>query len=172
MVTPLPTRPPPHDFQKSSKIVRFLMKIFPYIFVFCSRVLTRFKVHNDIFPTTLYVLGLLFCIPEQNDTQVGNSDFPTSSGRETGEVVVVIVIIVVAPLPHDPHPMIFIFSKIDHFLKENATCFFVTLPTRFEVHNDLPTSHFNHFSHNTLCWWVSFSTSLSKHKAQVGNHKF
>ena len=28
------------------------------------------------------------------------------------------------------------------------------------------------FSHNTLCLWVSFSASLSKHKANVENRKF
>ena len=27
-------------------------------------------------------------------------------------------------------------------------------------------------SHNTLCLWVSFSTSLSKHKAHIENPKF
>ena len=30
----------------------------------------------------------------------------------------------------------------------------------------------NFFSHNTLCLWVSFSTSLSKHKAHIENPKF
>ena len=50
-------------------------------------------------------VGLLFYIPEHNETKIRNSEFSTPSGSETVEVVIVIV--VVAPLPHDPHPMIF-----------------------------------------------------------------
>ena len=46
--------------------------------------------------------GLLFYIPEHNDTQIGNSEFSAPSGSKTLVVVIVIVIIVivvVAPLP-------------------------------------------------------------------------
>ena len=56
-------------------------------------------MRNDIFPTTLVDVGLLFCIPEYNDTQVRNSHFSTSRGGEKVEVVVVVIVVVVAPLP-------------------------------------------------------------------------
>ena len=88
VVAPLPTRPPPHNFQKSSKIDHFLIANF--VFVIFAPVPIRFKVHNDIFdvvaprgliPTTLYVLGLLFYVPEHNDTKIGNSKFSVPSGR-------------------------------------------------------------------------------------------
>ena len=48
------------------------------------------------------MVGLLFYIPEHNDTQIGNSEFSAPSGSITLVVIVVIVIIVVvvvAPLP-------------------------------------------------------------------------
>ena len=70
VVAPLPTRPPPHDFQKSSKIDRFL--IANLLCVIVAPLPTRFKVHNDIFiivaplnliPTTLYVCGSSFLHP-------------------------------------------------------------------------------------------------------------
>ena len=45
-------------------------------------------------------VGLLFYIPEHNDTQIGNSEFSAPSGSNTLVVVViVVVVIVVAPLP-------------------------------------------------------------------------
>ena len=45
-------------------------------------------------------VGLLFYIPEHNETKIRNSEFSTPSGSETVEVVVIIIIIVViAPLP-------------------------------------------------------------------------
>ena len=52
--------------------------------------------YTNIFPTTLYVVGLLFYIPEHNETKIRNSEFSTPSGSET---VVVIVVIIIAPLP-------------------------------------------------------------------------
>ena len=42
-------------------------------------------------------VGLLFYIPEHNETKIRNSEFSTPSGSET--VVVVIIIVVIAPLP-------------------------------------------------------------------------
>ena len=42
-------------------------------------------------------VGLLFYIPEHNDTQIGNSEFSAPSGSKT-LVVVVVVIVDVAPL--------------------------------------------------------------------------
>ena len=42
-------------------------------------------------------VGLLFYIPEHNDTQIGNSEFSAPSGTIT--LVVVIIVIVIAPLP-------------------------------------------------------------------------
>ena len=57
-------------------------------------------------------VGLLFYIPEHNETKIRNSEFSTPSGSETVVVIVIVVIIVVvAPSDHDPHPMIFIFSS-------------------------------------------------------------
>ena len=46
-------------------------------------------------------VGLLFYIPEHNDTQIGNSEFSAPSGSTTLAVVIVviIVIVIVAPLP-------------------------------------------------------------------------
>ena len=46
-------------------------------------------------------VGLLFYIPEHNDTQIGNSEFSAPSGSITLVVVVIVVVIVivVAPLP-------------------------------------------------------------------------
>ena len=45
-------------------------------------------------------VGLLFYIPEHNDTQIGNSEFSAPSGSKTLVVVIVIVVVViVAPLP-------------------------------------------------------------------------
>ena len=46
-------------------------------------------------------VGLLFYIPEQAETRIGNSEFSTPSGRRNLEVVIVIVEVeveVVAPL--------------------------------------------------------------------------
>ena len=45
-------------------------------------------------------VGLLFYIPEQDETRIGNSEFSTPSGRRNLEVVVIVVVIeveVVAP---------------------------------------------------------------------------
>ena len=45
-------------------------------------------------------VGLLFYIPEHNDTQIGNSEFSAPSGSKTLVVIVLVVIVVViAPLP-------------------------------------------------------------------------
>ena len=44
-------------------------------------------------------VGLLFYIPEHNETKIKNSEFSTPSGSETVAVVVVIVIVIIAPLP-------------------------------------------------------------------------
>ena len=45
------------------------------------------------------LVGLLFYIPEHNETQIGNSEFSAPSGGETLVVIVVIIIvIIVAPL--------------------------------------------------------------------------
>ena len=61
------------------------------------------------------------------------------------------------------------FSKNHHNLqnlsKENVIvfCFFLPNPIWGTL---------KYFSHNTLCLWVSFSTSLSKHKAHIENPKF
>ena len=61
------------------------------------------------------------------------------------------------------------FSKNPHNLqnlsKENVIvfCFFLPNPIWGTL---------KYFSHNTLCLWVSFSTSLSKHKAHIENPKF
>ena len=41
------------------------------------------------------LVGLLFYIPEHNETQIGNSEFSAPSGGETLVVVIVIVVIVV-----------------------------------------------------------------------------
>ena len=48
-------------------------------------------------------VGLLFYIPEQAETRIGNSEFSTPSGRRNLEVVIVIIEViieveVVAPL--------------------------------------------------------------------------
>ena len=40
-------------------------------------------------------VGLLFYIPEHNETQIGNSEVSASSGGETLVVVVIVIIIVV-----------------------------------------------------------------------------
>ena len=40
-------------------------------------------------------VGFLFYIPEQDETQGGNSEFSAPSGRRNLEVVIVVVIIVV-----------------------------------------------------------------------------
>ena len=44
-------------------------------------------------------VGLLFYIPEHNETKIRNSEFSTPSGSETVEVVIIVIVIVVAPLP-------------------------------------------------------------------------
>ena len=44
-------------------------------------------------------VGLLFYIPEHNDTQIGNSEFSPPSGSMTLVVVVVIVIVIVVVAP-------------------------------------------------------------------------
>ena len=44
-------------------------------------------------------VGLLFYIPEHNDTQIGNSEFSAPSGNITLVVVIIVVIIIVAPRP-------------------------------------------------------------------------
>ena len=46
-------------------------------------------------------VGLLFYIPEHNDTQIGNLEFSALSGSKTLVVVVIIIdiIVIVAPLP-------------------------------------------------------------------------
>ena len=44
-------------------------------------------------------VGLLFYIPEHNDTQIGNSEFSAPSGSTTLVVVIVVVVIIIAPLP-------------------------------------------------------------------------
>ena len=47
-------------------------------------------------------VGLLFCIPEQDERQIGNSEFSAPSGRRNLEVVIEVIIVVVAPLPFFP----------------------------------------------------------------------
>ena len=49
-------------------------------------------------------VGLLFYIPEHNETKIRNSEFSTPSGSETVVViiiviVIIVVIVIVAPLP-------------------------------------------------------------------------
>ena len=53
----------------------------------------------SFFPQHLLFVGLLFCIPEQDERQIGNSEFSAPSGRRNLEVVVVVVVVVIAPLP-------------------------------------------------------------------------
>ena len=70
-------------------------------------------------------VGLLFYIPEHNDTQIGNSEFSAPSGNIT--LVVIIVIVVIAPLDHDPHPTI--FKKSQNLIKCLKGNYYVVLIT-------------------------------------------
>ena len=93
---------PTPRFSKFIKNRAFFDKEFSFkIYNHFPESLLDFKVHKDIFPTTLVDVGLLFYIPEYNDTQVRNSQFLTSGGDEKVEViivVVVVIVIIVAPL--------------------------------------------------------------------------
>ena len=42
--------------------------------------------------------GLLFYIPEQDETRIANSKFSTPSGRRNLEEVIVVIVEVIAPL--------------------------------------------------------------------------
>ena len=115
------------------------------------------------------MVGLLFYIPEHNETKIRNSEFSAPSGSTTLVVVImiiIVVVIVVTPQPPWPPPHDFqISSKFNTFyIAKLHIRSKPQIPTRFEVHK--------YFSHNTLCLWVSFSTSLSKHKAHIENPKF
>ena len=66
---------------------------------------------QTFFPQHFMFVGLLFYIPEHNETKIRNSEFSTPSGSETVEIVIVI-----APLPPWPPPHDFqILSKFINF---------------------------------------------------------
>ena len=119
-----------------------------------------------MFPTTLYVCGspfLLFYIPEQAQGTYRKSKISNPWRRWN---YCFYCYCYCTPHIMIPTPW---FSKNHHNLqnlsKENVIvfCFFLPNPIWGTL---------KYFSHNTLCLWVSFSTSLSKHKAHIENPKF
>ena len=70
---------------------------------------------QTFFPQHFMFVGLLFYIPEQDETRIGNSEFSTPSGRRNLEEVIIIEVVEVAPLSWPPPHEIQKISKIDHF---------------------------------------------------------